>query len=292
MDIFSNFIKAVAALLWPCLGFTIVLLFKKEIRALFRRLKKGKFFGQELELDSSLTVLNETAKAAAIEVRQIPSTPSNDDAQQTVSASIDEVIKLMAISPKAALVSVSGMIEKEARDLVAAIGLLKGRTHLGLREAIGEVAVKIGLPPHVTASMKLFSEVRNRIVHGHDASDDDVLRAIDSGLTILKALQAVPRETNIVHNPGVDVFSDPELKSVIPGVKGIILETVSPGGAQTSYRIFPSTKNWFKKGQRVSWEWSITNKWGPAWYRVPETNEIESAWASAAEFVGRPLEDI
>ncbi len=46
-----------------------------------------------------------------------------------------------------------------------------------------------------------------RSVHGHTASDDDILRAIDSGVTILRALQAIPHEVNIVYHPGVAIYS-------------------------------------------------------------------------------------
>ena len=43
---------------------------------------------------------------------------------------------------------------------------------------------------------------------------------------------------------------------------------------------------------RVAWEWSFDNVWSEAWYKDPETNEIKSAWHSAAEFIGRNLDDL
>lgn len=292
MESLSNLIKAIASFLWPILGFVVVYLFKEEIRDLLRRLKKGKLFGQEVELDASLKQLNASAVAVASEVSQLP--PASPDSELKIpdEDTSDEILKLAATSPKAALVTLSAKIEKEARDLVAVTGHLKGRSHLGLREAVGEVAATTGLPPHVAGSLKQFSEVRNRIVHGHGATGDDVLSALDSGITILKALTAIPRETNVVWNPGVAVYSDPELKTQISGVKGVILETTSPGGTKKSKRVFPSTKDWFKKGQRVSWEWSFGKTWPEAWYKDPETSEIKSAWGSAAEFVGRPLDEL
>ena len=55
--------------------------------------------------------------------------------------------------------------------------------------------MKLGqLPPHVPSSLKLFSQVRSKIVHGGGADDAEVLCAIDSGLTLLKALHAIPLE--------------------------------------------------------------------------------------------------
>jgi hypothetical protein len=190
------------------------------------------------------------------------------------------------------LITLSAAIEKEARDLVAIRGHLKGRTHLGLKDALTEISTTVGLPQHITGSLQQFNDVRARIVHGQGATEDDVLRAVDSGITILKALQAIPRETNVVWHPGVIIYSDPELKSPIPGVKGVILETTSPGGAQISKRIFPSTKDWFEIGKRVSWEWCLDKKWDKAWYRDPGTSEIKTAWLGSAEFVGRPLDNI
>ena len=61
-------------------------------------------------------------------------------------------------------------------------------------------------------SVDQFWNVRNRLVHGRDATVDDTLRALDSGVTILRAFQAIPRETHIVHHPGVEVFADPHGK--------------------------------------------------------------------------------
>lgn len=292
MEAAANLIKAIAALLWPLLGFVVLFLFKQQIRELLRRLKKGKLFGQEVELEASLKQLDASAVAVSSEVSQLPIAVSKPQLMNAEMDTAQEILKLSAASPKAALSILSATIEKETRDLVAVSGHLKGRTHLGLRGAIEVIAATSGLPPHVAGSLKHFNDVRNRIVHGHGATNDDVLRALDSGITILKALQAIPRETNVIWSPGVIIYNDPELKSQIMGAKGVILETTSPGGTQTSRRIYPSTKDWFKKGQRVSWEWSPNSTWEKAWYRDPETLEIKVAWDASSEFIGRPLDRI
>jgi hypothetical protein len=95
-----------------------------------------------------------------------------------------------------------------------------------------------------------------------------------------------------VHHPGVTVYSDPECKNEIDGVKGVILKSASSSGAHIFYRIFPTTKTHFKKGHRVAWEWSNENSWSDAWYKDPESGEIKLAWNSALEFVGRDLGEI
>jgi uncharacterized protein with HEPN domain len=35
-------------------------------------------------------------------------------------------------------------------------------------------------------------DIRNRIIHGYEAEDDDVLRALDLGLRVLNAIRALP----------------------------------------------------------------------------------------------------
>jgi hypothetical protein len=52
MSAWADLLRAIAALLWPLLAFVILFLFRREIRDILRKVKRGKFFGQELELDS------------------------------------------------------------------------------------------------------------------------------------------------------------------------------------------------------------------------------------------------
>jgi hypothetical protein len=108
-------------------------------------------------------------------------------------------------------------------------------------------------------------------------------------MTILRALRAIPRETNVVFYSNVPIYSDAAAVHLIGDAKAVILQTTSPGGTQKSLRIFPTTKDHFKKGEQVSWEWSMDRKWGETWYKDPETSEIKKAWHSSAEFIGRPL---
>lgn len=148
-----------------------------------------------------------------------------------------------------------------------------------------------GLPVHIPSSLKFFWEARNKLIHGGDASQEDILRAIDSGIMILKALKAFPTEVNVVYHPGVKLFYDPLCINAVPNAKGVILETESPGGATKRFRIFP-TRSHFQKGKRVAWEWDYELTWGPAWYKDPDTDEIKQAWISSAEFVGRHLNEV
>jgi hypothetical protein len=105
-------------------------------------------------------------------------------------------------------------------------------------------------------------------------------------------LNSLPIEVNRVYHPGVDVFSDAACTKPYPGVKGIILETTSPGGVIKTKQIFATTRTHFQKGEQVAWEWNNGRQWLEAWYRDPETQEIKVAWGACAEFIGRHVDDI
>lgn len=288
-------ISSVASLLWPTFAFVALFLYRKQIGDLLARLRKGKLLGQEIELGESLDRLEKSAVAVAEEVAALPQ-PAQDESNSSVSNnenSIDDILREAAKSPKAALLLLASDLEREARQLLASIGRLEGKRFVPLSQAI-EVLQKQygGLPGHIPSSLKLFWEVRNRLVHGGQADDEEMLRAIDSGITILKALRVIPRETNYVYHPGVSIYQDPNCTIPWAFGKGVILETETPGGTRRYFRIFPTMKTHFQKGKRVGWEWDSNTVWGDAWYKDPDSGETKLAWNSAAEFVGRHLEEI
>lgn len=291
----SALISSVASLLWPTFAFVFLFLYRKQIGDLLARLRKGKLLGQEIELGESLDRLEKSASAVAAEVAAIPqsSEDKGNDSVGNNESAIDSILRQAAKSPKAALVLLASDLEHEAIQLLASIGLLEGKRFVPLSKAIEVLQRHYGkLPGHVLSSLSLFWEVRNRLVHGRQADDEEVLRAIDSGITILKALRAIPRETNYVYHSGVDIYRDPNCMMPWTFGKGVILETETPGQTKRFFRIFPTMKTHFQKGKRVGWEWDNSTVWGDAWYRDPETDEIKLAWNSSFEFVGRDLEEI
>ena len=74
--------------------------------------------------------------------------------------------------------------------------------------------------------------------------------------------------------------------------KGLILEAIGPGGAKKTLMIYPTTQTHYQKGMYIAWEWNLTKVWDETWYKDPDSGEIKYAWTSAAEFIGRNLEDI
>ena len=285
-------VTAVAALLWPIFAFTLLVMFRKEIRRLVGRIKRGKFLGQEIELEEDFAKLQLSADAAVLEVKALPA-PSVQLAQLPVAESSqpeERILEEAGRSPKAALLLLASELEREVRDVVASLGLLQGRTFITMREGLETLTRREALPRHLTDSVRLFWKVRNQLVHGHHASDDDVFRAIDLGNTILKAIRAIPHEINVVHNPGVDLFRDPGLTQLVDGAKGVVLETETSDRSKKILRVYPSTRRHFRKGMRVSWEWSPEHVFDELWYRDPETGNSTLAWSSSMEFVGRDLD--
>lgn len=296
MSEISELLKAIATLLWPIFAFVVLFVFKNQLAEAIGRLKKGKLLGQEVELNDSLESLQRSASQLSEEVSAIPSSEvqnsDGNEAQEDDESNIKAIIHEAARSPKAALILLATDIEKEAKQTLASIGKLKGRKNVNLRQAINELDSHYGLPKHISSSLRLFWETRNKIIHGGETDERNILSALDSGVSILKSLQALPRETNWVHHPGVQIYSDPECTSPIRNGKGIILKSASSSGAKIFYRIFPTTRTHFEKGRKVAWEWSHENTWSDAWYKDPETSEIKLAWNSSMEFIGRHLDEV
>jgi vacuolar-type H+-ATPase subunit I/STV1 len=197
MSEISELIKAIASLLWPIVAFVALFMFKAQIADIVSRLKRGKVLGQELELSDSLEQLHKSASELSNEVASIPSEVVEDTEQPTEEIqSSDETIKNIiheaSKSPKTSLILLATEIEKEARQTLASVGKLKGRRSISISQAISELDSHYGLPRHVSSSLRLFWDTRNKIIHGGEADDRSILSAIDSGVTILKACLVKP----------------------------------------------------------------------------------------------------
>ena len=144
----AELLQAIASLLWPILTFVVVMLFRKEITDLVRRLKRGKLFGQELELEKSLDQLDEKAKAAAAQVPELPVTNIHKRIEATGTVEpplqlnraqvsdeeseadiVQKVLNLANSAPKLGLVLLSSEIDKEVRRRLATMGLLERHRH-------------------------------------------------------------------------------------------------------------------------------------------------------------------
>ncbi len=292
--VIAEIINAIASLLWPLITACAIYLFRTEIRDLLRRLshiKKGKLFGTEIELDEKLDQLTvDTEKAK--EITAGPDILSTKGSDEPVKQLEQQLLRDSTKSPRISLIALSEEIDRRMRQLLAASGWHRSFTDTSMSGSVERLLAQGSLPRHVSGSVKLFQEVRNKIIHGSIATDEEVVRAVDAGFTLLKAIELIPLEKNTVYRTGVPLYADAQCTQLINNAHGVILETISPGGAQKSLRIFPTTQTHFEVGKRVAWEWNPRNIWGPAWYKDPGTGECKQAWGSSSEFIGRHLEDV
>ena len=247
------------------------------------------------KMDKSLDLLESLTEKAASETPTIvvpagefPTTSTEPPKEEAV----ERVLSELARSPKAALLILGAEIERELRQLLWSSGWIQGIGKATITRSV-EHLVKLGVvPPNLGSSVSVFLDVRNKLLHGFGVTDDEVLRAVDVGITILRTVLAIPLEVHRVYRPGVEVYEDQEGARVRVGVKALILQSTSPGRSGVTLRAHPTTRTSYEVGQRVSWEWNMNLVVGESWFRHPDTGKIEPAWFQSAEFVGRNLDDM
>ena len=111
------------------------------------------------------------------------------------------MLRETARSPRLGLMLLSTKIARAARELAAANGLDVSSRPVGLTSMIRLLAQAERLPFEAAEALSLFNQVRNRIVHGHDADDEDIARAIDSGTRLLRLLLSRPRPSPEAERP-------------------------------------------------------------------------------------------
>jgi hypothetical protein len=232
--------------------------------------------------------------ADAEQLTSIPAPPQEDGTragapiEDAVRRVLDEVPK----SPKGALLILGAELERELRELLWTSGWIQGVGKVTVSRSV-EHLEKLGVvPANLGNSVRAFLDIRNRLLHGYGVSDDEVLRAIDIGLTILRTVLAIPREEHRVYHPGVEVYADEVGRQVRDGIRAVVLQTKSPGGASSSLRAYPTTRTHFKRDARVSWEWNPALVVDKSWYKHPDTGAITPGWVQSMEFIGRNIEDV
>lgn len=294
MDDLASLLTALAALAWPAVVFWALREFRQEIHEILPRIRKGKLLGQEVELSTQVKELHaKVIEAAATSVAVAPEPvriirPASEPPADVVGIVLAEAAR----DPIVALLRLDDEIRKSALEIMAVQGMLGGRRNVPLEQALSEIQNWGALPHNVPSSVRLFRDVRNRLVHGSGAKAADIRSALDSGITILRTLQAIPRETHVVADPDVPIFSDQKLTKRITGARGLLLLNTSPGGAATYKSIYPTTRTDYRIGEPVGWEWNDAKVFDQAWYRNPDTAAVAEAWTKSMEFVGRHLRDL
>jgi len=207
---------------------------------------------------------------------------------------VAQVLAEAARSPKIGLILLSSELERETNLILARKGWHGDRRMWPLALGIRQIVEHGALPSDALSAAASFTNVRNTIIHGAATpSDDEVIRAIDAGLSIYAALRAVPDERHYVVAAHVPLFSDEQCETPITDADGVIILTVGPGRQERHERVFPTTKSAFlRAGGEVAWGWNMNRWWGQAWYRDPASGEVRGAFGSAAEFIGPMIDDV
>lgn len=297
----TSLLSALAGYAWPAVVLVIALLFKRELSVLLTRLRKGKLLGQELELEPLVDDLKTSVGAAESEAENVRAAPGDGDEPETDAKPVtvdvardEEVAEVLAFagrSPSLALIRLGTLIEASLREVAAASGLADPTASLGPQALIRRLAATGRLLPNTEQSLDIFWQVRNRVVHGRGVvPDEEALSVLDIGLSLLRLVRATPHEVMVVRESDVPLYEDAEARNTRADVVGVLLEVTSPGRSRTEYRILPTTRRgYYRAGMRVSWDFDMTNTWGPTWYRPLDDGQITLAWDSAAEFAGRPI---
>lgn len=290
----SDLIRAIAelakALQWPLVALIISLLFRGDIRNLLRRIRRGKMLGAEVELGEALDRLEAGTARGVVEVPQ--AIPERLPTEKAPSGRTDRpedveqvILKQAAVSPRAALMLLSAELERELRELLTSRGQMPGYSYRNPREAIA-VLFELGeATPDTVANVSQFWNVRNLIIHGGEGEESDILRAIDSGLVILRTLKALPRRVVRVVHPDLAVYSDPDGTQPLDGTWGVMLETTNPHSStrKPTRAIVPSFHPYLRAGGQVYVVQQVGDGLPAAWFRHPETGRIERAWEEGTE---------
>jgi len=124
----TELIKAFASLAWPISVFVLVLMFKGKLSALLsnRKLKGGKIFGQEFELEQALNRLERDTTPyptpyATMSTSAFP-VPVQAEGQAEVQPQVYDVPRQIlaeaGTSPRAALMALAAQLESELRRLL------------------------------------------------------------------------------------------------------------------------------------------------------------------------------
>jgi hypothetical protein len=122
MKDWAQLLKAIAALLWPVFAFVVLLLYRDQLRRVLDRFRRGKFLGQELELE---------AIAADAKTRPL--------ASAVASESLDALLTSQAFREKISAI-VASASDKDREDVAAnVVDTVKSAASESLKKAFVKV---------------------------------------------------------------------------------------------------------------------------------------------------------
>jgi hypothetical protein len=277
-DIAIELIKIIPSFAWPLSLLVIVLLFKKDIKKIFSRIKRGSLFGNDFILEEEVEKLTES-----VEKEKLPLKNTKDVIENNTYKNENPIGKLIFIS---------SIIEKELRHIMYKSGWFNNLRTGSIKNTINFLVSNESLPRNILSSVDLFMEIRNKVVHGIESIENEQIeRVINIGLIILDQIRSIPLADHIIEYPHIKLYSDNECKNPINNVIGVMIIDKTTKSNNQTIHIFPTNRE-YKKGESVSWEWDLSIVYSDAFYKHPKSNEILRAWNSSGLFIGRNIEEI
>jgi hypothetical protein len=196
--------------------------FGPSVRRLLPRLRRAKLLGQEIELAAEIDQVQQAVTAAAqfsigsVSIA-VPAGSVTIDGQPPlaesikvedeisavlegakVDAEIDEVLRVAAQSPSAGLMLLGTPLGRQLRVLASHasdISLGAGAHFQDVPDMALLLKKQKILPAVVADSVTRFWKLRNRVVHAGNATREEILRAIDIGIDLLRLLSSIPGAT-------------------------------------------------------------------------------------------------
>ncbi len=84
----------------------------------------------------------------------------------------------------------------------------------------------------------------------------------------------------------IPFYSDPDCQKQVTDGTILILQSLDPDDPIQELDIVPTRKR-YQAGQILAWDLNNKKLWERAWYRNPETGDIEPAWTFHVEFIGQ-----
>jgi Domain of unknown function (DUF4145) len=147
------------------------------------KLTRGKFLGQEFELAQLDKLDKETRPLQDANAVSVGATTP-----QSPVGGLQQILRDATVSPKAALMLLQAEIERQLRLALKSKGYGESTPY---QNAINYFSDMPEVPKDFARWLVELRDVRNRIVHGHEATDADALRAIDVGLRILPVIDRI-----------------------------------------------------------------------------------------------------
>lgn len=196
---------------------------------------------------------------------------------------ISEILDETAVSPTAALIRLANALENELRALLAQTGV-SGVRRMSVNKMISVGERQNVLPTEVGASMRLFWSLHNDIVHGSARPREaEMLRAVDSGVKVLRLLGSVPRARHYVLQANLPVFGNREQTETVQRWSALVLLSRQSEFEQHQH-VFLTRRTDYRAGQPVGYAFDLESKLEGVF--LSDGTEVETL-----EFIGDILAD-